>query len=46
MKGMAYCNECHMTVHVKVPTTSVSQVTGVKFLTCFETIHLKDSENE
>ena len=33
-----------MAANVSVPTTSVSQVTGVEILTCFEIMHTKDME--
>ena len=42
MKRMAYCNKCHMAAHVSVPTTYVTQVTGVEIMTCFEIMHIKD----
>ena len=35
MKGVAYCNECHMDSHVSVPATSVSQVNVVEIFTYF-----------
>ena len=44
IKGMVYCNKCHMAVHVLVPNISISQVTGVKNLTCFDIVHIKDME--
>ena len=34
-----------MDSHMSVPTTSVSQVTGVENLTCFEILHIKEMEN-
>ena len=42
MKGISYWNWCHIYAHVSVPTTSVSEMTGVNNFTCFEIMHIKD----